>query len=213
MIEDKAPIQSGIYLVIDPSMDEKILLDKLQVILTKEIAAVQIWDNFVDGKNNVQLIDKIHCLCTEHQTPVFINNHWSYLEETELEGVHFDTIPTNLEEIKKRIDREFYIGLTCGNDLSQVSWAAQNNIDYISFCSMFPSSSVDNCEIIQYETVKEAASIFHKPLFLAGGINPKNLKELDGLNYNGIAVISGIMNSEHPEKAIESYLNHLKLIK
>jgi thiamine-phosphate pyrophosphorylase len=144
---------------------------------------------------------------------VLINNHWEYLKETELDGVHFDSIPTGLEEIKNQIGRDFLMGLTCGNDLKDVRWAAKRDIDYISFCSMFPSSSVSNCEIIEYETVKEAASIFDKPLFLAGGINPKNLNKLEELNYNGVAVISGIMNSEHPDQVIDEYRKNLKLTK
>jgi|NGEPerStandDraft_5_1074534.scaffolds.fasta_scaffold05042_3 thiamine-phosphate pyrophosphorylase len=210
---NKNTIKSGIYLVIDPSMDEEVLLDKLQLILTKEIAAVQIWDNFSEGQNIEQLIQKIHSLCAQYQTPVFINNRWEYLKESELDGVHFDTIPTNLEEIKKQINRDFIFGLTCGNDLDSVIWAAKHNVDYISFCSMFPSSSAGNCEIITYETVKDATSIFNKPLFLAGGIYPKNLKQLDELKYDGIAVISGIMNSEHPDLVIDEYRKNLKLTK
>jgi len=210
---NKKSIKSGIYLVIDPSMDEKILLNKLQIILTKEITAVQIWDNFKDGQDIEQLIHKIQFLCAQFQTLVIINNHWEYLKASELDGVHFDVIPTNLEEIKKQINRDLVFGLTCGNDLADVRWAANNNIDYISFCSMFPSSSVNNCEIISFERVKEASLIFKKPLFLAGGIDPNNLKLLDELKYDGIAVISGIMNSEHPDQTIDEYHQNLKSTK
>jgi len=210
---NKKSIKSGIYLVIDPSMEEDVLLNKLQIILTKEIAAVQIWDNFKNGQNIVALIQRIYLLCAQYQTPILINNHWEYLKETELDGVHFDAIPTNLEEIRKQINRDFIFGLTCGNDLVNVRWAAKHDIDYISFCSMFPSSSVGNCEIIAYEIVKEASLIFDKPLFLAGGIYPENIKQLDELKYDGIAVISGIMNSEHPDQAIDEYHKNLKLTK
>ncbi|MFT6359945.1 MAG: thiamine-phosphate pyrophosphorylase [Cyclobacteriaceae bacterium] len=210
---NKNQIKSGIYLVIDPSMDEEILLNKLQIILAKEIAAVQIWDNFSGEQNIEQLIQKIHSLCAQHQTLVFINNRWEYLKGYELDGVHFDLIPVNLEDIRKQINKDIIFGLTCGNDLDKVRWAAKHNIDYISFCSMFPSSSISNCEIINYETVKEASSIFNKPIFLAGGIYPKNLNQLDNLKYDGIAVISGIMNSEHPDKVIDEYHQNLKLTK
>lgn len=210
---NKKSIESGIYLVIDPSMDEQSLLDKLKVILTKEIAAVQIWDNFKDEQGNLALIRKINSLCTRHNTPVLINNRWDILKLTELDGIHFDTIPNNLDEIRKEINRDLLIGITCGNDLNDIQWATNNNIDYISFCSMFPSSSVDNCEIISHETVKEAALIFDKPLFLAGGIDPENLKQLEELKYDGIAVISGIMSAEHPDQAIDGYRKNLKSIK
>tara|TARA_R100000935_G_scaffold1440_1_gene4651 strand:- start:977 stop:1624 length:648 start_codon:yes stop_codon:yes gene_type:complete len=210
---NKKSIKSGIYLVIDPSMDERDLLNKLQIVLTKEIAAVQIWDNFKNGQNIVELIQKIHFLCAQYQTPILINNHWEYVKETELDGIHFDTIPTNLEEIRKQINKDVIFGLTCGNDLADTRWAAKHDIDYISFCSMFPSSSISNCEIIAYETVKTASSIYDKPLFLAGGIYPKNIKQLDDLKYDGIAVISGIMNSEHPDQAIDEYHQNLKSTK
>lgn len=213
MKANKKSIKSGIYLVIDPSIDEQLLLNKLQIILTKGITAVQIWDNFKDEQNIEHLIHRIQSLCTKFQTPALINNHWKYLKATELDGVHFDVIPTNLEEIKKQLNRDLIFGLTCGNDLADVRWAANNNIDYISFCSMFPSSSVNNCEIISFEKVKEASSIFEKPLFLAGGIDPNNLKLLDELKYDGIAVISGIMNSEHPDKVIDEYRKNLNSIK
>ena len=77
--------------------------------------------------------------------------------------------------------------------MDAVKWAAEHHVDYISFCSMFPSSSAATCEIVSYESVKKAAKIFDKPLFLAGGIYPGNIKQLKDLEYDGIAVISGII--------------------
>ena len=213
MKANKKTIKSGIYLVIDPSMNEQTLLDKLHMVLEKEIAAVQIWDNFKGGQNITEFIKKIQFLCAQHQVPVIINNRWEYLKKIELDGVHFDTQPTEIANIRKQINRDCIIGLTCGNDLADVKWAAENDIDYISFCSMFPSSSAGSCTIIDYETVKKASAIFDKTIFLAGGINPENLKQLNGLKYDGIALISGIMNSKHPDLAVDEYRKNLNLRK
>jgi len=210
---NKKSISSGIYLVIDPSMEEQVLLKKLQIVLTKEIAAVQVWDNFKADQDITGLIGKIQFLCAQHRTPVLINNRWEYLTATGLDGVHFDAVPDDLDQIRKKIRKASILGLTCGNDLADVGWAVEQGIDYISFCSMFPSSSVGDCEIIAYGTVKKARSIFDGPLFLAGGICPENLKRLDGLKYDGIAVISGIMDSENPGRAMDEYHENLKSIK
>ncbi|HUH28722.1 thiamine phosphate synthase [Gelidibacter sp.] len=209
----KKSIPSGIYLVVDPSMEEQVLLDKLAISLTKDIAAVQIWDNFKNVHNPTALIQKICSLCAKYNTLVLINNQWKYLKTMNLDGVHFDKLPSDLNEVRRTINKEIIIGLTCGNNLDAVEWAAKNAIDYISFCSMFPSSSIGHCEIITHETVKKAAQIFNKPLFLAGGINPENLKQLDELNYQGIAVISGVMNVENPAIAIDKYRKNIKPIK
>ena len=208
---NKKTIASGIYLVIDPSMDEQTLLDKLKLVLTKKIAGVQVWDNFKKETNKEILIQKIHEQCKEQQVPLLINNHWEFVASLKLEGVHFDKIPKDINAIKKKINRDFIIGLTCENDLEHVKWAKTNNVDYISFCSMFPSKSAENCEIVQFETVQKASEIFKNPLFLAGGINPDNSLQLNVLEYNGIAVISGIMDAERPDLAIDKYYENLKL--
>ena len=209
MNNKKKSIKSGIYLVVDPSMEEQLLLDRLAISLTKKIAAVQIWDNFKNVQNTTALIQKICSLCAKYHTIVLINNHWKYLKTMNLDGVHFDRLPSDLNEVRKSINKEFIIGLTCGNNLDDVGWAAKNAIDYISFCSMFPSSSISNCEIITHATVKKATQIFNKPLFLAGGIKPENIKQLKTLKYEGIAVISGVMNVENPAIAIDEYLRNI----
>lgn len=214
MKKSKAFINNGgIYLVINPKMDEAVLLKKLSVIVTKEICAIQIWDNFKEGQNIIELIHKIHSICNPKNIPLLINNQWEFLTSTELDGVHFDYIPDSINNIKNKIQREFIIGLTCGNDLTSVEWAADNNADYISFCSMFPSMSAGECEIVNHKTVQKARKIFNKSLFLAGGIYPNNLTELRGLDFDGVAVISGVMSSENPEKTIDNYKNKLEKIK
>ena len=47
-------------------------------------------------------------------------------------------------------------------------------------------------------------------IFLSGGITPDNMEELKELNYDGIAVVSGIMNAENPLKSLNLYKEKLK---
>lgn len=202
-----------IYLVIDPRMEEAMLLKKLSTIVTEGISAVQIWDNFRRGENVKELIAKIQAVCKPHNIPLLINNQWEYLIYSELDGVHFDLIPNSINFIRNKIKRKFTVGLTCGNDLRSVEWASRNDIDYISFCAMFPSVSAAACEIVTHETVQKARTMFKKPVFLAGGIYPENLTALRDLDFDGIAVISGLMNADQPGKRVEEYQNNLKKLK
>jgi len=213
MTESKLTIAAGIYLVIDPAMDEKNLLYKLANILNEKIVAVQLWDNFRENQPIEKLVQEIYGLCSVKNVPVLINNQWEYLMNTALSGVHFDHIPENFECIKAKVNKPFITGITCTNDLAQVHWAAAHQLDYISFCSMFPSSTATSCELVNFDTVREAGNIFKKPVFLAGGIKPENIYKLSELNYSGIAVISGIMNAENPIKSIQEYYENLILQK
>ncbi|MDN3657223.1 thiamine phosphate synthase [Ferruginibacter paludis] len=203
-------IQNGIYLIIDPSMDRNVLLRKLKEIIYEDIAAIQIWDNFKPNENPVELINGILQLCYTKNFPVLINNQWELLKQTSLDGVHFDKVQDNISQLKCELGREIITGITCNNDLSVVKWANENELDYISFCSMFPSSTANSCELITFNTIKEARKITALPVFLAGGIKPENIEMLNELNYSGIAVVSGIMNIDKPVEALKKYQQKIK---
>lgn len=203
-------IQSGIYLIIDPSMEEEILFAKLNLIVKEKIAAIQVWDNFKKEQNIEELLLKIYEKASANNIPIIINNRWELLKQIPLDGIHFDEIPENFNDIKKEINRDFIAGITCNNELSIIEYAEKHQFDYISFCSMFPSKTANSCELVDFETVQKAKNIFTGKLFLAGGIDLNNIKNLEELNYDGIAVVSGIMSAENPSENIKMYHQKIK---
>ena len=211
-MEKKRKIIPGVYVVIDPWTDESILLHNLSIILKEKIAGVQLWDHFCPDSNNLKLVRKVTKMCHENNIPVLINNHWEWLLKTDLDGVHFDNAPGNYARIKKSINREFISGLTCSNDLSLVKWADDNRMDYISFCSVFPSSTSNSCELVKFETIRLAKEMTSMPVFLSGGIRPENMHKLNNLQYDGVAVVSGIMQSRAPDESVKAYINQLSRI-
>jgi len=206
----------GIYLVIDPSMEEAELLQKLEQAILGGIDILQIWNNWPKDstlKTKLDLIEKIIALASAKNVPVLINEEWELLKATKLDGVHFDNIPQNWEEVRQTFSDEKIIGFTGGNDLERIRWANQNQVDYLSFCAMFPSSSAISCEIVKPSTVLLARQLTRLPLFLSGGINPENLKGLSLLDFQGVAIISGIMSAENPAKKVKNYKAALAEIK
>lgn len=206
----KETIQSGIYLIIDPSMDEEILLAKLNVIVNEKISAIQIWDHFKENENIEELVSKISAKTSLHNIPLLINNRWEILKQIPLDGIHFDEIPENFNHIKKEISRDFLVGITCNNDLATIEYAEKHQFDYISFCSMFPSKTANSCELVSFETIQKAKSIFNGKIFLAGGIDLNTIENLGDLNYDGIAIVSGIMSAGNPSQAIKEYQQKIK---
>lgn len=206
----KQTVQSGIYLIIDPSMDEEILFSRLNLIVKEKISAIQIWDNFKENQNIEELLLKIHEITSSNNIPLIINNRWEYLNQIPFDGIHFDEIPENFIQIKKEINCDFIAGITCNNEISTIEYAEENQFDYISFCSMFPSKTANSCELVNFDTVQKAKSIFSGKIFLAGGIGLNNIKNLNELNYDGIAVVSGIMSAENPSETIKEYQQKIK---
>jgi len=123
-----------------------------------------------------------------------------------LDGVHFNAVPAHYEAIKHRIARPVIAGITCSGNLEVVTWAHKHKLDYVSFCSMFPSSSAGSCTIVMPSTVKQARTLTDMPIFVAGGITPENIATLRKVApFNGVAVISGIMSAATPFYKVQEY--------
>ncbi|MBN7811209.1 thiamine phosphate synthase [Algoriphagus sp. H41] len=202
----------GIYLVLDPAKGEKALLSSLRQALEGGVGLVQIWNHWPEAfsqKDKTELSKKIQAVAAEFAVPVLINQDWELALEAELDGVHFDHIPEKWGLIQAKLEAKL-IGITVGNDLDLVRWAEENRLSYISFCSVFPSSSVDTCELVQPESIQKAREITTLPIFLSGGIRPENISQLGGYSFEGVAVISGILGAEDPKQAAQAYLHQLK---
>ncbi|RFZ89902.1 thiamine phosphate synthase [Mucilaginibacter conchicola] len=210
---NKKNIDQGIYLVIDPGMEKPELLLKLALALKAGLAAVQIWNHWPEDADKSALIPAVSALCRAAGVPLLIGNDWELLMSSrDLDGVHFDAVPENFEEIKERVARPFLAGITCSGELSTVEWANSNGFDYISFCAIYPSSSSANCPIVSPETINTARRITGLPLFVSGGITPDNIPELKKQAlFNGVAVISGIMKADDPLAATQAYKNAFTL--
>ncbi len=203
----------GLYLVVNPKQEQVQLLHALEKALSEGLAAVQIYNgwpaNFSQAAKKA-LCRKIKNLCAKHNTPCLINNEWELLKEIPLDGVHFDSIPQDWLLVRTEIDRPFFTGVTLSNDLSLLTDIEKYHIDYLSFCSMYPSASVGDCEIVNPENVKSTLSRVDVPVFLSGGLTPENLFKFQEMNISGIAVISGVMNAVDPSAAVQSYKKPLR---
>jgi thiamine-phosphate pyrophosphorylase len=175
------------------------------------IKAVQIWNNWLPGADKQACIAAVSGLCRAYQVPLLIDNDWELLIDSPyLDGVHFDTLPGNYNEIQDKVGRPFIAGITCSGDLDVVRWATKNRLHYVSFCAMFPSSSAGSCTIVMPSVVKEAREITNIPLFVSGGITPENIVPLRQLTpFNGVAVISGVMSTDDPYTKVKLYQSAL----
>ncbi|SIN70086.1 thiamine phosphate synthase [Algoriphagus halophilus] len=202
----------GIYLVLDPNQPWLELLEKTQQALKGGVQLLQIWNHWpeqVTEQDKIKFCQDIKKIAQTYQVPVLINEDWKLAEKCNLDGVHLDKVPEEFELIRESLKSKI-IGLTVGNQEELILWAEENQLSYISFCSVFPSSSVDTCELVHPESIQQARKLTSLPIFLSGGINPENLEKLSHFSFEGIAVISGILNSTDPEMAVQTYLQQLK---
>lgn len=201
----------GLYVVLDPCQDEEMLLRLLMEALKGGVSLIQIWNHWpqdIPESQKLNLAKRIKAASVKWGAPVLVNEDWKLAIDADLDGVHWDKIPSDWENVFPKTSGKLH-GLTVTNDLALVEWATRNNFSYISFCAVFPSSTVDACEIVKPETIIQARQITHLPIFLSGGIKPENLCLLNNYSFEGIAVISGILNAPDPKEAAFNYLQKM----
>ncbi|CUS99615.1 thiamine phosphate synthase [Candidatus Kryptobacter tengchongensis] len=213
----------GLYFVVDISAVESLGLEKLCEIVEKAIIGgvnvIQLWADRLRWEISFEKLfesaKKLIEIAHKYNIPVLIANDVELCAKLNADGVHLDgyEIPDKSgDEIRKIIGFEKIIGVTCGNDIKKIEWAKQNGIDYISFCSIFPTSSVDTCEIVPIEMIRKAKEILGEeiPVFASGGITVENVDEVLSAGADGIAVVSAIMKAEDPKEVSLMFREKLK---
>lgn len=206
---------AGVYLVLDPSREWALILSKLASGLSGGINIVQIWNHWnptISYNQKLDFLKKVNDLCAEFEVPVLMNEDYELALNANLSGVHFDEVPADIDVLKNKL-ADKTLGLTVGNDTAKIKLAKAHGFSYISFCSVFPSSSVDTCDLVSTESIRAAKSIADIPVFLSGGITVESLHKLKGLDFDGVAVISGLLDAVDPGKAVKLYLDELDRIK
>jgi thiamine-phosphate pyrophosphorylase len=191
--------------VVDPTMPHRRLLDVVEKALKGGVDILQLWAAGQKEPKSLELAKKLLDLANGYNIPLIINNDVQLAKEVEAHGVHMDRYTVVPADVRKVLGEQGIVGYTVGNDLERVKWAETVGADYVSFCAVFPTTAVTQCEIIPLATIKSAKCLTHLPVFASGGINLSNVHLVLETGVDGIAVISSILKAQNPEKAAESF--------
>jgi thiamine-phosphate pyrophosphorylase len=194
----------GLYLVVSPILP----LDKLLLAAEKALRGRVDILQLIAGKENSEMIAfarDLSDLTRRHETLFLVNGSLQLAKEIDAEGLHFDKYEIAPSEVKQELGRECVVGYTLSNDIERLRWAEEVGADYVSFCSVFPTCTVTQCQIVPLETVKEARSRTSLSIFAAGGINLDNAHLVLKAGVDGIAVTSAILKAKDPEQTARSF--------
>ncbi|HEX7079457.1 MAG TPA: thiamine phosphate synthase [Gammaproteobacteria bacterium] len=203
-------LQGGLYLVVDPKPGADIVLPKVAAALRGGVGLLQVWNHWGEGQDPVDFVARTLALGRAHGVPVLVHERPDLLDAAGADGIHYDAPALGPEEVRRAAGRAVLYGVTCGNDLERVRWAANEGADYVSFCAMFPSPSAGECEIVSLETVAAARALGDITIFASGGVTPENASRVLEAGADGVAVISGILGAEDPESAARRYAAALR---
>jgi len=196
----------GLYLIADLSLPEEKLIKSVASAIGGGVQLVQVWNAAkIDEESVLRLCSKIHSIAVRAGIPLIVNNELDLAQRIDARGVHFDDFRTTATDARRLLGSNAIIGYTCGSDEALVRKAENVGADYISFCAVFPSPSVQTCEIVPLEAVRKAKRTVSMPIFASGGITLENAHLVMEAGADGLAIASSILGADDPEGTARAF--------
>ena len=80
----------GLYLVVDPTMPHRRLLDVVEKALKGGVDVLQLWKAWQDRHEILRLARRLRNLANEYDVPLIVNNDIQLAKDIEANGVHMD---------------------------------------------------------------------------------------------------------------------------
>ncbi|WP_454191700.1 thiamine phosphate synthase [Paenibacillus sp. Marseille-Q7038] len=95
------------------------------------------------------------------------------------------------------------------HSLEEAKIAEKKGADYVFYGHMYPSHSKPGLPPRTLASLQEICEVINLPVIAIGGITPSRVEELMWAGASGIAVISGVLQSEDPLEAVYRYRKEL----
>lgn len=203
----------SLYLVVDTTIPEDRLLSTVELCLEGGVDILQLWGEKKNSSALPRIGEKILALAHRYGSLCLVGDDIELCRQLGADGMHFDGYanpPVTPSELRRRLGNDVIVGVTCGNSVEKMRWAEEHGADYISFCAVFPTSSVDSCEIVPLEMIRTAKQILTIPVFASGGITVENVEEVLAAGADGVAVVSALLHAANPKDAALSFKRKMR---
>ncbi|ANV98666.1 thiamine-phosphate diphosphorylase [Helicobacter enhydrae] len=191
-----------IYLVATKgTKNESVFLDIIESALQGGVDLVQLREKDLSANAFYHLALKVQEITKYYQKPLLINDRLDIALAIDADGVHLGQEDLPIAKAREILGEDKILGLSVHN-LAELALVRQ--VDYIGVGAIFPTQSKADAQIVDIATLHQITLHSPVPVVAIGGINQHNIKQLSGIKLNGIAVVSAIMESQHPKESTEA---------
>lgn len=190
-----------LYAVTDRSwLHGRTLKEQVKEALDGGVTFLQLREKKIDPELFLQEAQELKELCKQYQVPFVINDDVELALKVDADGVHVGQSDMEAGDVRKKLGKDKIIGVSA-QTVEQAVMAEKHGADYLGVGAVFPTSSKDDAQEVDYETLKAICQAVQIPVIAIGGINAKNVERLKGSGICGVAVISAIFAQEDIKEA------------
>ena len=199
-----------LYAVTDRSwLHGRTLKEQVKEALDGGVTFLQLREKHIDSGLFLQEAQELKDLCKQYQVPFVINDDVELALKVDADGVHVGQSDMEAGDVRKKLGKDKIIGVSA-QTVEQAVMAEKHGADYLGVGAVFPTSSKDDAQEVDYETLKAICQAVRIPVIAIGGINTQNVDRLKGSGICGVAVISAIFAQEDIKEAAKELKNRTK---
>ena len=196
-----------LYAVTDRRwLNGKRLVDQVEEAIQGGVTFVQIREKDLDPEKFLEEAEELKALCEKYKVPFVINDNVEIAAEIGADGVHVGQSDMEAGDVRAKLGPDKIIGVSA-QTVEQAVMAEKHGADYLGVGAVFPTSSKDDAQEVDYETLKAICQAVQIPVIAIGGINAQNVERLKGSGICGVAVISAIFAQEDIKEAAKELKN------
>jgi thiamine-phosphate pyrophosphorylase len=203
----------SVYLVADPELTSRGLLDDVARALAGGVTAVQLRAKYGPDREKIALAERLNQLCDDRSALFIVNDRIDIALATGAGGVHLGTDDLPVAAARSIVPADFVIGYSPEND-KEIEHARFDGADYFGIGPVFGTQSkADAGEALGLVTLSRRASLAGISVVGIGGINADNAGSVIEAGAVGVAVLSAILGSADPKEAARQIARSVQVAK
>ncbi len=190
-----------LYFITDSSEYERDeFLRRVEEALKAGVSLIQLREKNKTTREYIEIATAVHDLTKNYNVPLIVDDRVDVMLAVDAEGVHLGAEDMPLDMARKLIGTNKILGATT-KTVKAARDAYENGADYLGVGAIYPTTTKVKTIITSTDTLSKICKNVPIPVFAIGGLNPANLDVLNGINIEGVCVVSAIMKAESPYNA------------
>lgn len=175
---------SKLYLITPPEFDVVEFSPQFEFALsTNQVSCVQLRlkqhnDIAVEDCHILQASETLLPIAHKYNVPFLINDRPDLALQAGADGVHLGQDDMSYENARSILGSKSIIGISCQNNRHNAMLAADSGADYVAFGAFYNSSTKDNTQISDLDTLEWWQTLMKTPCVAIGGITHDNVLPL-----------------------------------
>jgi len=190
----KPNIDYTLYLVTDRGiMSTENLETAVEQAILGGCTLIQLREKDCSSLEFFETAMKIKEITDKYQVPLIINDRIDIALAIDATGVHIGQcdIPTSIA--RKLIGDHKILGVSVSN-VEEAIRAQSNGADYLGVGAMFTTDTKTDATLTSMDELVRIREHSPLPIVVIGGINKTTIRKFEGIDINGLAVVSSVIS-------------------